>query len=461
MTPLRLPLMASLFVPSALLAAELPAAPHRPPNQIMILVDDMARDWVGAYGSSHPTPNFDRLAAEGTRFQTAWCTPVCTPTRVALLTGQYPFRSGWTVHYDVPRWGGRGFDPDRFRTMGTLLHEAGYATAIAGKWQVNDLRADATIMRRHGFDEHCLWTGVEAGNPASEKRYWDAFLQHNGERRVRAGEYGPDVIQVFVLDFIRRNRDRPFFLYYPMIGVHAPNEPTPLNRNDPPEGEAALYAGMVTYTDRQVGELLRALDELGLCENTVVYFAGDNGSSTGGTAGGKPVPMAKAQVSDLGVHVPLIVRAPGMARAGAVSQSLTDFTDLLPTMMEVAGRPLPAGTVFDGRSLVAELKGVAAPANQRSWIYTQYGAHRAVRDQRHYHDSKGAFFDLTADPLQQHDLSADPTPTVAAARERLRQVLSAQPADGPAPFPEFVHAERLMEENRRMNQARQKQPKAK
>src|SRR6185312_6853291 len=164
-------------------------------------------------------PNFDRLAAEGTRFDTVWCTPLCTPTRVSMLTGQYPFRNGWVVHYDVPRWGGRGLDPDRLRTLGALMHDAGYATAIAGKWQINDLRADPTIMKRHGFDEYSLWTGVESGNPASEKRYWDPYLEQNGERRPHPGEFGPDVTQAFVLDFIKRNKDRPFFLYYPMIPV--------------------------------------------------------------------------------------------------------------------------------------------------------------------------------------------------------------------------------------------------
>ncbi len=434
----------------------LPAA-DRPPNQILILVDDMARDWVGAYGAANPTPNFDRLAAEGTRFETAWATPVCTPTRVAMLTGQYPFRTGWNVHYDVPRWGGVGLDPACFRTMGTLLRDAGYATAIAGKWQVNDLRPDPAVMQRHGFDEHCLWTGVEAGNPASEKRYWDAFLQRNGERRTFAGEFGPDVVQAFALDFIRRHRDQPFFLYYPMIPVHAPNEPTPLNRANPPVGEAALYAGMVTYADRQVGELLRVLDELGLRGNTVVYFAGDNGSSTGGTLQGQPMPMAKAQVSDLGVHVPLVVRAPGLARAGAVTTTLADFTDLLPTMLDLARRTPPKDLILDGHSLVPALRGATPVAAERTWIYTQYGAHRAVRDQRYYYDSKGAFFDLATDPLQQHNLTAGADPVAEKARAKLAGILAAFPPDAVAPFPEYVNAERLLEENKRLNQARQKQ----
>ncbi len=454
--------LANLALVLVLCAAAAPAsAASRMPNQILILVDDMGRDWVGAYGSSHPTPSFDRLASEGVRFTNAWCTPVCTPTRVALLTGQYPFRSGWNVHYDVPRWGGAGLDPDRFTTLGTILRDAGYATAIAGKWQINDLRPDPTIMRRHGFDEHCLWTGVESDNPASEKRYWNAFLQQNGERRSHANEFGPDVTQRFVLDFIRRHRDQPFFVYYPMINVHAPNEPTPLNRDNPPEGEAALYAGMVSYTDRQVGELLRVLDELGLAGDTIIYFAGDNGSSTGGTLHGRAIPPGKARVSDLGVHVPLIVRAPGRVRAGEVSDALTDFTDLLPTMAGFAGVALPGQPRLDGHSLVAELTGEPAAGPARAWIFTQYGAHRAVRDERYFYDNRGAFFDLLEDPLQERDLAHDASPERAAARERLRQALAALPADAVSPFPEYAHAEQLLRDHQRRNRERRQQSPAK
>jgi arylsulfatase A-like enzyme len=432
-------------------------AAARKPNQILILVDDMGRDWVGAYGAANLTPNFDRLAAEGTRFTTAWFTPLCTPTRVALLTGQYPFHSGWNVHYDVPRWGGVGLDPRRFATtMGTVLHEAGYATAIAGKWQINDLRLDPAIMRRHGFDEHCLWTGVESGNPASEKRYWGAFLEQNGERRAHDGEFGPDVVQRFALDFIRRHRDQPFFLYYPMINVHAPNESTPLNRDHPPSDEAGLYAGMVSYTDRQVGELLRTLDELGIAEETIIYFAGDNGSSTGGTLNGRSMPGAKSRVSDLGVHVPLIVRAPGRVRAGAVSEVLTDATDLLPTLSEFGGATLPATGTLDGHSLVAELTGKKEAVPPRKWIFTQYGEHRAVRDARYFADNRGAFFDLVADPLQEHDLASDTSPAVETARRRLQRVLSDLPRDGDVPFPEFSHAAELLRETQRLNQERRK-----
>lgn len=423
------------------------AASPRPPNQILIVVDDLGRDWVRAYGASHSTPNLDRLASEGVRFETVWCTPVCTPTRVALLTGQQPHRSGWTVHYDVPRWGGAGLVPERFPTLGVWMRKAGYATAIVGKWQINDLRTAPDLMQRHGFDEHALWTGVEAGNPASARRYWEAYLQIDGQRRTHEGEFGPAVLQRFAFDFIARHRERPFFLYYPLINVHAPNEPTPLNRETAPSGEDALYAGMVSYTDHQIGELLRHLETLGLRENTVIIFVGDNGSSTGGTLAGKAMPAAKGtRLSNLAVQVPLIVHGPSFVRAGAVSRRLTSVTDVLPTMIEFAGFSLPDNVPCDGRSFVAELK-TGAPGEERTWLSTQYGKQRAVRDERYYVDNEGGFYDLLADPLQQHVLPLNASAEAPAAHRRLHAALESLPADSGPPFPEFAHAERLLREH--------------
>ena len=120
------------------------------PNIILIMVDDMGRDWVSCYGADHRTPNIDRLAEQGVRYETAWCTPICTPTRVTLLTGQYPFNHGWTRHNDVPRWGGHGLSWTKFTTIARALRDAGYATAIGGKWQINHLgeQPDALNLRK-------------------------------------------------------------------------------------------------------------------------------------------------------------------------------------------------------------------------------------------------------------------------------------------------------------------------
>jgi len=155
-----------------LLKAQLPKQ-RRLPNIVFIMADDMGIDWVSAYGAQHPTPRIDALAKQGVRFENVWCNPICTPTRLTLLTGMYPFRTGWTDHHDVPRWGGKGFDWDRFTCWARVLRDSGYITAIGGKWQVNDFRPYPDALYKHGFDEHCVWTGYETGNaPPSEERYW-------------------------------------------------------------------------------------------------------------------------------------------------------------------------------------------------------------------------------------------------------------------------------------------------
>jgi arylsulfatase A-like enzyme len=409
------------FLASAAGAAMAPPPVH--PNILVIMADDMGRDWLSCYGSSHSTPHVDRLAAQGVRFETMYCTPICTPTRVELLTGRYPFRTGWTDHHDVPRWGGKGLDWEREVTFARMLRDAGYATAIAGKWQINDLRNPADVLARHGFDEHCMWTGGEDGNPASEERYENPFLQINGERGVRAGRFGPDVVNRFVLDFIRRNKDRPFLAYYPMILNHSPYVRTPLSRNAGPERKS-LYAGMVTYMDSLVGRAVEEIDRLGLANRTLVVFTSDNGSPVGGTLNGVPCPPAKGKVADLGVHTAFIARAPWLWRAGEVTRDLADFTDVLPTLAAAAGVPLPKGVKLDGRSILSGPK--------REWVYTQRGPHRAVRDQRYLLNSSGAMFDLENDPFERRDLRS--SVEHAAARARLAAVLSAMPADGPPPF---------------------------
>lgn len=408
----------------------------RPPSIVFILADDLGTDWLGCYGSTHATPGVDRLARGGVRFETAWTSPICTPTRVMMLTGQYPGRTGWTEHYDVPRWGGAGLIPERFPTWPQQLRKAGYATAIAGKWQINDLRIRPDILMAHGFERHCVWPGVEAGNAPSSRRYWEAYLQTDGKRKIHAGEYGPDVTQRFALEFIRENQARPFMLYYPMIAVHAPNEPTPLNKTNPPNGEAALYASSVTYMDRQVNELLDELDRLGLADNTFVIFAGDNGSSTGGTHGGHAVAAGKGRTIERGVHIPLIARLPGKT-GGWSTRELADFSDIYPTILEVAGI-LPAhGETSDGRSWLPLLR--KDPAYKpRQWIYAQRDRSRTVRDQRFKLDSEGGFFEIAVDPDQQTPLSPSRDSATLAAHRTLTAVLASLPAQAPKPpFPKY------------------------
>lgn len=406
---------------------------RRKPNFILFLVDDLGRDWVSCYGASHRTPNIDRFAGQGVRFATAWSTPICTPTRVELLTGRYPFRTGWTDHCDVPRWGGKGLDWDRETTFARLLRDTGYATAITGKWQVNDFRRHPDALQQHGFDEHCMWTGFETGNPASAHRYSNPFLQINGDRKTHEGKYGPDIVNDFARGFLRRHKDRPFLLYYPAILTHGPNEPTPDNQSAPPAGQKDLFAGMVTYMDKLFGKLIAEVDGLGLSDNTCVVFTTDNGSPpTPGTLHGVPCPPGKGRITDLGSHVPFVVRAPWLARKARVSDDLIDFTDVFPTIAELAGISLPKRLALDGGSLIGSLTGTAT--GKRKWIYSQRGANRTVRDNRFKLNSDGSLYDLAADPFEKNDLRASGDPDVAQGCATLRTVLKSFPADGPPPF---------------------------
>ncbi|MBI4582230.1 MAG: sulfatase-like hydrolase/transferase [Planctomycetes bacterium] len=403
------------------------------PNFLFILADDLGLEWLSCYGSEgQQTPNIDRLAAAGVRFENVWATPLCTPTRLEMLTGRYPFRTGWTVHNDVPRWGPPCFDWNREICLVRPLRAAGYATAIAGKWQVNDLRTHPDALDRHGFDEHCVWPGFETGNPASPERYFDPFVQTNGKREVRRGKFGPDVFREFLIDFMQRHKEGPFFAYYSMVLPHPPMTKTPRNLDTTASGPA-LYHGMVDYIDFEVGELVKSLRALALDRNTVVIFASDNGApGLKMRMRGLDVVGGKTKLTEAGIHEPLIVTWPGRIKP-AVRDDLVDFSDILPTVLDVAGTK-PPENVLDGRSFGPVLLGQTARYAPREWIFSQLGSKRVVRDKRYKLWSDGRLFDLTADPLEQHDLATGDAPDSRAARQRLQSVLDSLPPDVKLPF---------------------------
>ena len=405
------------------------------PNIILIMVDDMGCDWVSCYGAKHQTPNIDQFAKQGVRYETAWSTPDCTPTRVTLLTGQYPFRHGWTQHYDVPRWGGEGLSWKKFTTFARVLRDSGYATAIGGKWQINHLGKQPDALEHHGFDEHCVWTGVEAGRAETEEVFGRDHIITNGRRATAS--LGPDTINSFLVDFIRNRKEQPFLVYYPMLLTQGPHATTPQNRDNAPVDEESLYADNVTYMDQLVGKLVEAVDNAGLGHNTLIIFTGDNGSATAGNLNRKTFEVGKRREADSGAHVPFIVRAPFLTSGGRVSRDLIDFTDLYPTFLELAKIARPNDVTLDGRSFVPSLRGSEDPFEKRSWIFSQIGDCRMIRDWQHIVDSKGNFHDLQQDPLQQRRVS--PLDKIAPGRrQRLQMILDRFPRNSEAPFPEFA-----------------------
>jgi arylsulfatase A-like enzyme len=340
------------------------------PNILFILADDLGKEWISCYGAEDiKTPNIDALAAGGMKFNNAWSMPQCTPSRIALLTGTYPWRSGWVNHWDVPRWGVGYFDPKQKRntTVARLMKDAGYATTAAGKWQINDFRIEPQAMKEHGFDDWLMWTGYEAGNAPSAQRYANPYLNTPQGSATRKGAFGPDLYTDHLISFMKQNRDQPMFLYHAMALPHSPLVATP----DEPAAKSDLdkHMAMVRYLDKQVGRLVSAIDELGLRERTLIIFATDNGSTGGitGSRNGRKVKGSKGRTTEAGICAPFIANAPGLVPANVETEALTDFTDLLPTFLDLAGGKVPDDLKVDGVSIAPVILG-RAKDSAREWI---------------------------------------------------------------------------------------------
>lgn len=432
----------------AVLAGEMVAAEPARPNILFIMVDDLGKDWISCYGADGiQTPHIDGLAAGGLLFHRAWSMPQCTPTRVTLLTGQYPWRTGWVNHWDVPRWGEGYFDWERYTTFARVMKSAGYTTAIAGKWQINDFRREPLALEKHGFDDWCVWTGYERGNPPSGNRYWDPYIHTRDGSRTYAGKFGPDLYCDFLIEFMRAHRDEPMMLYFPMCLTHGPLVTTPLDPKA--QGKRERHVAMVRYTDELVGRLVGELERLGLRENTILIFTTDNGTSGGslGTVRGERPSGGKASKFEGGVCEPFIVNCPGRVPQGVETDALTDFTDLLPTFAELGGAELPSGVEIDGVSLAPLILGQAKDS-PREWIMAlghgpakldeegvrgvQDYASRVIRDQRYKvwvepNRQISRLFDLVEDPLERKNLVQSESREHQAALEKFRQVVAATP----------------------------------
>jgi len=452
----------------ALLAVGLArAAPEKRPNFVFILLDNIGQEWFRSYGSEeNVTPNFDRLAREGVRFENCYTSIVCGPSRVELLTGRYPFRTGWYLHHDAALYGGGGFDWHREVSVARVLRDAGYATGMSGKWQVNNLYDEPDALQQHGFEETLVvpmsidrdkvddafqarFQEAIRNNNAPylqestrqiESRYWDPVLQRNGVRETHPGRFGPDVFQEFAIDFLTRHQNEPFFFYYPMPLAHGSSAAhalttTPENRANPPADKHAAYRDMIRYADRQIAEIFLSLDQLGLRDNTIVFVATDNGSDGGLSArqNGRLVHGGIYKITENGSNVAMLVNSPKLIPGGRLA-SLVDFTDIFPTLCDFAGIRIPTGLTIDGRSYASFLRGHGAIP--REWIFNQYDPDRVVRNERFKLWDNGNLFDLEADPGEEHPLPRDQDPVADRARTRLQAVLNAMP---PNTSPGFMH----------------------
>jgi len=399
------------------------------PNIVLILVDDLGKEWISCYGADDiVTPNIDALAASGTKFNNVYCMPQCTPSRVTLLTGQYPFRHGWVNHWDVPRWGGGAhFDETMNPSLGRKLQQAGYKTCIAGKWQIDDFRVEPNALINNGFDEYCMWTGYETGIEASAKRYQDPYLFTSEGSNTYSGQFGPDVFREFIEKFIRKNQDSTFFVYYPMVLTHTPFVNTP---DEALDSNYDKHGAMVRYTDKIIGEIVKVIEELMIRDNTLIIVTTDNGTSgqITGVREGTLVKGAKSRTSEAGVSIPFIASWPGTLNQNSESDALIDFTDFYPTLVDLAENPpyeTGLGKVIDGHSF-KEVLTMNKPESKRSWIMSMGGGNyaqltdqgvenqylfrdRVIRNDRYklYLSSQRqvtSFYDLQLDPSEMVNL---------------------------------------------------------
>jgi arylsulfatase A len=411
-----------LIVSALLLALILPAAhgAARKPNLILILADDLGYETIGANGgTSYRTPALDKLAATGARFTHCYAQPLCTPTRVQLMTGLYNVRN--YINFGQ-------MDPEAV-TFAHLLKRAGYATCMVGKWQ---LGRDVGLPKKFGFDEYYLWQHTRR-----PPRYANPGLEINGvEKDFENGEYGPDLINEHTLNFITRTKDRPFFLYYSMLLTHAPYQATPDSKTWDPKAKGERvniakenFGDMVSYMDKLIGKLVTKLDALGLRENTLILFLGDNGTGKGTRSmmGNREVIGGKGTTTTAGMHVPLIANWPEHVRAGNVCSDLIDTTDFLPTLLAAAGESLPSELKIDGRSFLPQLRG--EKGKPREWIYSWYsprqGTDRSIREFAFNHRFKlyrsGEFFNVTKDAQEKNPLKVGALKGEAARTARLLQ----------------------------------------
>ena len=377
------------------LAAANPTVTTERPNIVFILADDVSPEMFTCYdpGSPAKTPNLDKLAGEGTAFRTCFSAASCGPSRALLMTGVYGNRTGVFAN-DIWAFQSKARLFTKQKSWVRQLRDAGYATAIAGKWHCG--RA-VPWSEEVGFEQYSLWEtdlridqilGSSGESGASEScRYWNSPTIENGKRLPVSEEaYGPDVRCDFLLRFMEEQSraGRPFLAYWPTVLPHGPVTRTPRTpapsrtllgslwpfggEEKRPENrsEDKDFIGMVEYLDELVGRVVERAKELGIYESTYFIFAADNGTAN----------VAKNRGIEQGVKVPYLIAGPGIVRRG-FTEELTDFSDIAPTLLEIAGVEAAPGSKLDGTSQLPFLLGKTD--THREWIYGYAGPVQVLR----------------------------------------------------------------------------------
>jgi arylsulfatase A-like enzyme len=425
-------------------------ANRRPPNVILILVDDLGWTDLSCFGSSYyQTPNIDRLASRGMKFTQAYsaCT-VCSPTRAAIQTGKYPARlhlTDWIAGHNrpfaklkIPDW--TQYLRTEETTVAEVLKAVGYTTASIGKWHLGNTNY---FPEKHGYDLNLA--GYDRGQPPSYFSPYNIPTLTNGP----AGEFLTDRESTEAIRFIRANQARPFFLYLPHYAVHTPlmaKAPVIARykaRFEPGMGHSnATYAGLIESVDDSVGRLAQTLQELKLSEQTLILFTSDNGGLRPVTVN-TPLRAGKGSAYEGGVRVPFIAVWPGVIKPGTTNTTPIMSIDYLPTLAELAGARVPPG--IDGVSLAGLLKGTPLAPRSLFWHYPHYhpgGAtpYSAVRraDYRlvEFHETGATeLYDLAHDVGESHNLVQEEPAKAAELLAELRAWRQSVQAQMPTPNP--------------------------
>lgn len=413
------------------------------PNIIVIMADDMGYNGTSVYGGWIKTPNIEKLAAQGMKFTDFHSSGVvCSPTRAGLMTGRYQERAGIPgVVYAHPN------RPEHYTglqkseiTFPEQLETAGYTCALMGKWHLGYFKKYNPV--HHGFDE---FHGYVSGNVDYISHYdgSGAYDWWDGLELVEEEGYSTHLINRHALNFIDANKDGPFCLYVAHEAVHSPFQgPDSQIQRGPRAGERPgadnlskqeAYVQMMTAMDDGVGEILDKVDELGLADNTLIFFFSDNGHAYLGPDSYKfPLRGKKGTVWEGGHRVPAIARWPGMIDAGTSHNGLFISLDLMPTMLELADTPPPKGRKLDGTSMVdAMLKGADVGRRQLFW------KGQAMRDGKWKMVTlpDGGLYDLSTDLAEQNDLT-ERFPKRAAAMKADIERWKLDVADGATPQPD-------------------------
>ena len=469
---------ASLAIPAGMSAGET----KKKLNFVFFLIDDMGWKDVGCYGGRFfETPDIDRLAAEGMRFTAGYAAcAVCTPTRASIMTGKYPARlhmdghirpdlapyptgSGKLLNVQFKQW----LEPSE-ETIAEELKSGGYVSASIGKWHLGEQSGAQYRPQNQGFSR------VVLSQHHGDMKYFYPFVDREkwpyaGPLPGKPGDYLPDRLTDEGVKFIEENRDKPFFLYLSHWSVHEPHKAkqektAKYEAKKKAQGETKIspvYAAMVESVDESVGRVMAKLEETGLVERTVVIFMSDNGGVKSVTSM-SPLRGEKSLYYEGGIRVPLIIKVPGMTKAGSVCDEPVISTDFYPTMLALAGLPPKPAQHCDGVSLVPLLKGGAGLGRAAIyWHFPLYQARgctpcSAIRagDYKlieYFEDNHIELYNLKDDIGEANDLSKSSPEKAKELRAMLHRWREEVNAQIPQPNPDYDPNKKGKGAKKRMN----------